>query len=439
MRGHLSFIASDALAGRDTPSPGLDVAAEYIAAQFRRAGLEAAGDDGYFQTACFTRIEPAPESFEFRLESTSGVVTAGKDAAAAPSSPAFALANRAVVKAGAADVAGKVVIADGRVSSARVRELAAARPALIVLLDRGGKLVRDLRSRPRLAQPGEAAGAPWVAIHSGALAKAVDAGLEGATVTAAFRPAAQVPVKLRNVIGVLRGSDPALRDTYVLLTAHYDHIGVKPGCTAGDCIYNGANDDGSGTVSVIEIAAALARLHPRPKRSIVFMTVFGEEKGAYGARYYTLHPVFPLAKTVANVNLEQVGRMADSPPESATFTGFEYSDLPQTFRQAGALTGIDVHNSSDSNDYFSRSDNVVFAQAGIPAHTLCVAYVYPDYHGLGDSWEKIDYANMARVDRMIALGVAMLAESPRAPRWNEAEPKVQPYLKGPSAFRRSAE
>ena len=190
-----------------------------------------------------------------------------------------------------------------------------------------------------------------IALHSDALAKAIDAGLDGATVTAKLQPAKSAPVKLRNVIGVLRGSDPALRDTYVLLTAHYDHIGVKPNCTEGDCIFNGANDDGSGTVSVIEIAAALAGLKPRPKRTIVFMTVFGEEKGSYGARWYTRHPVFPLAKTVADVNLEQLGRT--DAPGTATFTGFEYSTLPRTFVKAGALTGVKVHNSSDSNAYFS--------------------------------------------------------------------------------------
>ncbi len=219
---------------------------------------------------------------------------------------------------------------------------------------------------------------------------------------------------------MLRGADPALRDTYVLLTAHYDHIGVMPNCTEGDCIFNGANDDGSGTASVIEIAAALARLQPRPKRTIVFMTVFGEEEGSYGARWYTRHPVFPLAKTIADVNLEQVGR-TDAPEgpqiNTATFTGFDYSNLPRTFVKAGELTGVKIHNSSDTNEYFNRSDNIVFARAGIPAHTLCVAYVYPDYHGVGDSWEKIDYPNMARVDRMIALGLVMLAENPVPPRY----------------------
>ena len=108
---------------------------------------------------------------------------------------------------------------------------------------------------------------------------------------------------LRNVAGILKGSDPALRNQYVLLTAHYDHLGKS-----NEGIYYGANDNASGTVSVIEIARALAVLHPHPKRSILFMALFGEEEGLLGSYYFTHHPLVPLRNTVANVNLEQMGR-----------------------------------------------------------------------------------------------------------------------------------
>lgn len=417
------------LAGRDTPSPGLEVAAEYIAAQFRRARLAPAVGGGYFQTARFLKVNPTPETFDFRLDSPRGSVTVTKEDVAAPGPAGFAVASRAAVKAGAAEAAGNVIIAEGRLSPARLRQLAAGKPALIVALDRTGRLVRDLRSGVRLAALDGAHGVPWIALHNDALAKAVDAGLEDARITARLRPAAPEIVTLRNVIGVLPGSDPALQGTYVLVTAHYDHIGVKPGCKAGDCIFNGANDNASGAASLIEIASALARHQPRPKRTIVFMALFGEEKGGYGARHYTRHPVFPLAQTVANVNLEQLGRTEAPGLNTATLTGFGYSDVPRVFSEAGMMTGVKVENSPDSNDYFGRSDNLVFAEAGIPAHTLCVAYTFPDYHAVDDSWEKINYPNLARVNRMIALGVLMLAENPNAPRWNEAEPGARPYLK----------
>ena len=134
------------------------------------------------------------------------------------------------------------------------------------------------------------------------------------------------PIKLRNVVGLLRGSDPALKDTYVLVTGHYDHIGMSGNCE--DRIYNGANDDGSGTVSVVELASALTTLKERPKRSLVFMTVFGEEKGLLGSRYYGRHPIFPIEKTIADINLEQVGRTDSTEgPQiaNASMTGFNDS------------------------------------------------------------------------------------------------------------------
>jgi Zn-dependent M28 family amino/carboxypeptidase len=240
------------------------------------------------------------------------------------------------------------------------------------------------------------------------------------------------PVRLRNVIGLLRGSDPALKDSYVLVTAHYDHLGMRPG-TGGDNIFNGANDDGSGTVSVIELASALSSLKPRPKRSIVFMTFFGEEKGLLGSRYYGRHPAFPIEKTIADVNLEQVGRTDSSEgPQiaNASLTGFDYSDVGMTLKSAGELTGITVYKHEQNSDaFFARSDNQALADQGVPAHTLCTAFVYPDYHGVGDHWEKIDYANMEKVDRMVALAVIMLADNPEAPRWNEANPKAARYVK----------
>jgi Zn-dependent M28 family amino/carboxypeptidase len=238
-------------------------------------------------------------------------------------------------------------------------------------------------------------------------------------------------VKLRNVVGLLRGSDPVLRDSYVIVSAHYDHIGVRP-TGDGDRINNGANDDGSGTVSVIELASALASLKQRPKRSVVFIAWFGEEKGLQGSRYYARHPAFPLEKTVAMVNLEHLGRTDDSEGlklNSATLTGFDFTDLGPIFRAAGEMTGVDVYKSEKNSDaFFSRSDNQALADAGIPAHTLCVAFIFPDYHKVGDHWEKIDYANLARVNRAIGLALLTIADNAEPPKWNESNPKTAKYV-----------
>jgi peptidase M28-like protein len=292
LRGNLSFLASDLLEGRDTPSRGLDLAAEYIAAQFRRAGLEPVGGDGYFQNA----------------------------------------------------------------------------------------MVKD-----------------------------------------------QVA---RNVAGLLRGSDAALADTYVILSAHYDHVGMRT--TGDDRIFNGANDDGSGTVSVIEIASALAAAPERPKRSILFLAFYGEEKGLLGSRYYAAHPLEPLEKTVASVNLEQVGRSdATSGKQIGVgyVTGFDYSNLGAILNDAAQPTGIAIKKDLPSKgEFFTRSDNLSLARAGVVAHTIYVADDYSDYHKAGDEWQKIDYANMAKLDQAVALGLLRLASDASPPQWNESSSAARPYV-----------
>jgi hypothetical protein len=296
LRGDVSFLASDLLEGRDTPSHGLDIAGEYIASQFRRLGLEPAGDDGYFQS----------------------VVVRPED----PDSP-----------------------------------------------------------------------------------------------------------KSRNVAAILRGSDPQLKDTYVMLSAHYDHVGLAQ--TGDDKIFNGANDNASGTASVLEVASALAALHPRPQRSVLFILFCGEEKGLRGSRYYVDHPLVPLDKTVADLNLEQVGRTdaVDGPHlNSANVTGFDFSDMTPILVDAGRRVGILVSKDAKASDrYFKFSDNEPIAKAGIPAHTLSVTYEFPDYHAVGDEWQKIDYDNMAKVDQAVGIATLRLAQAPAAPHWNETYPAAKPY------------
>ena len=296
LRGNVSFLASDVLEGRNTPSRGLDIAGEYIASQFRRLGLEPAGDDGYFQS---------------------------------------------------------VVV----------------------------------------------------------------------------RPEDTDSPKSRNVAAILRGSDLQLKDTYVMLSAHYDHVGLAE--TGEDTIFNGANDDASGTASVLEVANALAALHPRPKRSVLFILFCGEEKGLRGSRYYVDHPLVPLNKTVADLNLEQLGR-TDAPEgphlHAANVTGFDFSDMTPVLVDAGKRVGIVVTKDAKASDrYFKMSDNEPLAKVGIPAHTLSVTYEFPDYHAVGDEWQKIDYDNMAKVDQAVGIATLRLAQELTAPHWNESYPAAKPY------------
>jgi Zn-dependent M28 family amino/carboxypeptidase len=186
--------------------------------------------------------------------------------------------------------------------------------------------------------------APVVFVRSDRVSALLKSG-EPVKVTAHIAAPKQKAVVLRNVAGILHGSDPILKDTYILVTAHYDHLGTKPD-GQGDRIYNGANDNASGTASIIEIASALSRLPAKPKRSIVFVAFFGEEEGLLGSKWYDRHPAVPLAKTIGNINLEQMGRTDDRSGKqvnTATLTGFDFSDLPQAFAKAGELTGITVY------------------------------------------------------------------------------------------------
>jgi hypothetical protein len=221
-----------------------------------------------------------------------------------------------------------------------------------------------------------------------------------------------VPAGLRNVLGVVRGSDPVLRDTYVLVTAHYDHIGE--GDTApGDRIRNGANDNASGVSGMIELARAIASAPRKPARSVAFIGFFGEESGMVGSRYYAENPVFPVDKTYAQVNLEQLGRTDDDEGprvKAATVTGWDRSKLGPTLAAAAAPFGVRIYKHEKfSEAFFGASDNEALAKLGVPAHTIAVAYGFPDYHAVGDEAGKLDYDNMAVVVRALRAGVVALA------------------------------
>jgi hypothetical protein len=445
LKADVSFLASDALEGRGTPSKGLDIAAEYIASEFRRAGLEPAGGDGYFQTAPYASVTPNSEGLELTLETGDRFIKAENASMGLQEAAAADLSHVPAVKATMTDAAaldaltpdqvrGKVLLLmippDTPYSATRGIPDAVVRlePALVLSVRTHG---RGLSAGPRLrdtSAPG--AKVPILAVWDDAIQTAV-AAAEEIKVSAHIPAPVGQPVKLRNVIGVLRGSDPALKDTYLVLTAHYDHLGVR-GTGDGDHIYNGANDDASGTSSVVEIAKALASLPQRPRRSIVFLTLFGEELGDLGSRYYCQHPVFPLAKTVADINLEQLGRTDDTEgprPLQFNLTGFDYSDIAAFLSKAGERTGIRVvKHEQNSDSFFGRSDNAAFAEAGVPSTTLSVGYIFPDYHRPGDEWLKLDYDNMAKVDGAVALGVYGIADSAEAPRWNKNNPKTARYV-----------
>ena len=440
LRGHVSFLASDLLEGRDTPSRGLDLAAEYIAAQFRRAGLKPAGDNGYFQTASFVvseqqngaELELHAGDKDLRLETNNLRVTSSggvdlSDAAPVKFNPGEAIADA---------IEGKIVIValdKPQTFNLTLQALTKLKPAAALFaLDAGA---RPMRSTPRLEDAAQRRPQqfPVIRVYDREffkLAHNAKAGVMDARLSLRIPPPVEKPVSLRNVAGILPGSDPALADTYVLVTAHYDHLGMRtPG--DADVVYNGANDDASGVASVIELAAALSAAGPAPRRSVLFMAYFGEEKGLLGSAYYSRHPLVPLSKTVANLNLEQLGRTdGDHPAGTATLTGFDYTDIKSALEMAGVATGVKIYNPEKNGEsYFARSDNQSLADRGIPAHTIVTDFEFPDYHKVGDEWDKIDYTHLEKVNRTIALTILMIADSAEPPHWNEENARTEKYVK----------
>lgn len=236
--------------------------------------------------------------------------------------------------------------------------------------------------------------------------------------------------KVSNVIAILPGTDPALKNEYVYITAHYDHLGTRKVEDGQDGIYNGANDNGSGTAGVLGVASLLQ--NEKPKRTIVFMTFYGEEKGLVGSAFYVKNPLFPLKQTSAVINIEQIGRTDDSEAprvNAISMTGFELSDLGSVINEAGSKWKIGTTgHPTNSFAYFGASDNLPFASAGVPAHTVCTAYEFADYHKVGDTADKLDYKNMANVVQVISRAVLEVANRKERIQWNADEKRAARFI-----------
>ncbi len=221
-----------------------------------------------------------------------------------------------------------------------------------------------------------------------------------------------------NVVGYIEGKDK--KNEYLLITAHYDHLGRQ-----GDRIFYGADDDGSGTVSVIEIAEAFARAKAQgngPRRTVVFMTVSGEEEGLWGSEYYSDHPLFPLEKTSADLNIDMVGRI-DPEYKNADSANYIYvigddkisSDLrritDEVNKKYSKLTLDRKYNDlKDLNRFYYRSDHYNFAKKGVPV-IFYFNGVHPDYHKSTDTVDKINFPLMAKRDHLIFYTAWSIANS----------------------------
>jgi Zn-dependent M28 family amino/carboxypeptidase len=247
--------------------------------------------------------------------------------------------------------------------------------------------------------------------------------LPGVTLTLRGRYTILSRVTAPNTVGILEGSDPQLKNEYVVYSAHMDHVGTagqSTGCSprGADSICNGADDDGSGTVAVIEAAEAFAQLRPRPKRSMIFLTVSGEEHGLWGSQYFAEHPPVPVANIVADLNLDMVGR---NWKDTIVAIGKEHSDLGTTLNRVTAahpeLNMKAIDDIWPDERFYFRSDHYNFARKGVPI-LFFFNGVHPDYHQVSDHPDKIDAEKESRIIKLVFYLGLEVANTTERPKWN---------------------
>lgn len=456
VRAHVAFLASDELQGRDTPSPGLERAADYIADAFESYGLEPGGDDdSYLQRfpMSVTRLDEAGSRVTWTSNDETGAWSFSEDffvvptfADAASGRALFAGVPSALNGGLPPEAAGSVLFFsipgrpletpgwDQEAMQAVVHAQQVGAAGLVFLLDPDlsrdemAMLQHELSGRSRMPIP-----IPIVVMRHEAAAELF--ATVGAEIAALRDTPEALPVTAgdalveihteivenehhpANVVAVLPGSDPVLRDSYVVFSAHYDHVGVGEPDATGDTIYNGADDNASGTAALMELAQAYASLPTPPARSMVFLAVSGEEKGLLGSAYYADHPTVPAEQIVANVNMDMIGRNA---PDSVRAIGQEYTSMGAVAQRIAAehpdLGLVVAYDEHPEERHFFRSDHFNFVRKGIPA-IFFNAGTHEDYHQASDEFSKLDVDKTVRVARLIYhLGEAVASEA-AAPTW----------------------
>jgi Peptidase family M28 len=496
LQNYLSFIASDEMEGRDTPSRGLDTTAQFIRMQLDRWGFKPAGDDGtFFQRIALRRdqLDGAHSSAEINgTKFNFGEDFLPNAVAATVSGPIVYAGNGWVVKSKnldsyqGIDVKDKIVVVYGEGipkgiaqadftgkrgedwSSPGLYAQQHGARALLAIPDYN-ILMRWEGQRQRSTTPGgpmvekfqtqTGARIPLVWL-SQRMANALfqDEKFDAATLTS--RGASGDPVapfelsstkkltltiattpnnpSTQNVVAVWEGGDPALKNEYVALGAHYDHVGVCAPAAA-DSICNGADDDGSGTTALLAIAEALAHAKQRPRRSILFVWHCGEEKGLWGSRYFTEYPTIPLDRIVTQINIDMIGRSkkdGDANPRNADLSGpnqiyvigskmmsTELGELTEAVNKSFLNLQYDYRydDPADPNRFFFRSDHVNYARKGIPI-IFFFDGVHEDYHRPGDEAQKIDYQKMEKVTRTIYMTLWEIANRPARPKVDKQLP-----------------
>jgi hypothetical protein len=480
LRAHLEFIAADELEGRDTPSRGLNTAAKYIAAQLKLWGLKPGGDDGTFfqriplQAPVFDAaksvlqidgrtLKPAEDytGSRFPGEASGELVYMGDG---------YHIPNSADDPYSKIDAKGKILVVISAqpkgLSFQDIRAGKAIRPqesaqkfgaaGLITLSTvdderwarSGENTGRGRGGGPQPVQAeGDADRVPSLTVRAKALAETLGMSVEqiekmatdrepGAPKALGKQAQMKIAVNLnlvytQNVIAIFEGSDSKLKNEYVSVGAHYDHVGMREG--EGDTIYNGADDDGSGTVGLLEMAHAFATGKKKPKRSILFIWHAGEEKGMWGSEHFVNNPTVPLESIIANLNMDMIGRsraVGDERPANARLSGPDAIYLVGTTRMSTELGALakKVNDRLYKIQYdftyddlkhperiFFRSDHYSYAQKGIPI-LFWFDGVSEHYHQVSDHVETIDFGKIERVGRTVFAMAWELANAKSRPK-----------------------
>jgi Peptidase family M28 len=499
LKDYLYFIADDAMQGRDTPSAGLDVAANFIAFHLKKWGVKPAGDNGtYFQRMWVVRkaTDSAASSAEingqklvygdeFFAEANAGTANAplvfggngwmhkakGIDAFAGvevkgkivviyansqqgglPAGLTFADLQNGEQGADWADprtyaamkgAAGLIMVATPAMQTnwARTRQQRERTGMAIEKLNDGGNntpvpVIYVSQKIGNALFEGESANP-----YSAADVKAFDFSAGKKINFAAAAKVERVPTQ--NVIGMIEGSDPVLKSEMIVNSAHYDHVGVNPNLTSEDKIFNGADDDGSGTVAILGMAEALAKSPKKPKRSVMFLWVAGEEKGLLGSEYFAKYPTVPLKNIVTNINIDMIGRSrkadnTDSRDKDLAGENEMYvigsnmmsstlGKVTETVNKTylNMTYNFKYDDPKDTNRFFFRSDHYHFAVNGVPA-VFFFNGVHRDYHQIGDHPDKIDYIRMQKITRTIFLTMWELGDLKERPK---VDKELPPELK----------
>ena len=432
VRAELTFLASDAMQGRGSGTTYERIAAEYIGSQFRQFGLEPGGDTDSAGNKGFVQrvgLQSAKFTAAPTLTVTSGSNVQkweyGRDFLVSFLRASRISGELQIVEPNGKFTKGAVVavkLPDGANQEQRrevaMKAFSAGAAGMVMIESDTNKRTReagDVRLPNLQPQTAGATNESFGIINLRKDALDTLLAMPSGTKVEFGGPTESTDASATwNVIGVLRGSDQRAADEVIILSAHLDHLGVNESVGGSDKIFNGADDDASGCVAVLELARVLAA-GKRPRRTIYFVGFGSEERGGYGSQQFIANPPVPLTQIVANLNLEMLGR---PDPKIAAgqlwLTGFERSNLGPELAKKGAALVADPH--PDQN-FFQRSDNYNFALRGVIAHTISSFGLHTDYHRPSDEVSKIDFPFMTQSLNSLVEPIQWLANSTFRPAW----------------------